>query len=354
MCVNRVGERGARVIMRRALLIGTPFFNYHRSIIASFRDHGYDVDYYNDRPGENPFIKGAIRLRPNLVNGVVGGYLRNILDETRGRRYDLILVINGKVLTPAFVGELRGQHPESEAVLYLWDSIQLYPHVLTFSGLFDRRYTFDAEDAGGHNEFTLLPLFYTHDYRDVGARGRRQHDYDLVNVCTAHENRYSLMRTLIPSLRQADLRVYSYLYLHPLQFAYCRVRSDSFAGSSPREFAFRPLPVTAYVDVLSRSRAVLDVNHESQSGLTMRTIETLGARRKLITTNRDVEHYQFYDPSRVLLVDPRSPDVLAIKDFVNGSQDALDPSIYRMYDIDTWMDELITGEGRGLEQILRQ
>ena len=45
---------------------------------------------------------------------------------------------------------------------------------------------------------------------------------------------------------------------------------------------------------------MLDVSHSAQTGLTIRTIETIGARRKLITTNTEVVKYALYDPSRVL------------------------------------------------------
>ncbi len=330
--------------MPRTLLIGSPFFGYHRHIIAALEARGHAVDFYNDRPGENPLLKGAIRLKPSLVAGVVEKYLQNILSETRTKTYDLILVINGKALTPRFVSELKKQHPGAGTVLYLWDSIQLYPHVLDFAELFDRRYTFDSVDAGGQPGFELLPLFYTHDYRTVGEDEPTSPMYDIVNVCSVHANRYQLMKHLVPDLRAADLRVYSYLYLNPVQFAYNRVRSEAFRGASAAEFKFRTLAAKDYVEVLAGSRAVLDANHVAQSGLTMRTIETLGARRKLVTTNRDVVSYDFYDPSRVLVIDPGDPDVRAIRRFIEEPQIELASSVYRKYDIDTWV-ETITSHG---------
>ena len=319
--------------MQRALFLGTPFFGYYQHIIAAFRTRGYDVDYFNDRPGENPFLKGAIYVRPQFVDGIIRRYLQTILQQTRANRYNIILVVNGKVFTTQFI------------VLYLWDPIELYPRVLEFFALFDRRYTFDAADAQAHRDFRLLPLFYTHDYRAVGTAGRQSFDYDIVNVCTAHANRYSLMKSLIPEFSAAGIRVYSYLYLNPLRFAYNKVQSDAFRRARAKEFNFSPLPVVDYVDVLRRSCAVLDVSHAVQSGLTIRTIETLGARRKLITTNSDVRNYPFYDPSRVLVLDAAHLDVEALKLFIGQPQQVLEPAIYRKYGIDCWLEEIISGEG---------
>lgn len=331
---------------RRVLFLGSPFFGYYRHIVEAFRNHGFEVDHFNDRPSENPFLKGAIRVRPGLVNGVVERYLVQILDETRSRDYDLIFVVNGKVFTPEFIERLKSDHPDARTVLYLWDAIKLYPHVLDIADLFDRRYTFDAADAAAHPSFTLWPLFYTDDYRAVGDAEQDGFDHDIINVCSAHANRYQLMKQLVPELREVGVRVFSYLYLNPVQFAYNKVRVQAFRRARPGEFNFRILAVGDYLRLLTRSRAVLDVNHADQSGLTIRTIETLGARRKLITTNTDVENYDFYHPSRVLVIDAKRPDVAAIKTFLDVPQEALDPDTYRHYGIHEWVGEMVRPQGQ--------
>ena len=61
------------------------------------------------------------------------------------------------------------------------------------------------------------------------------------------------------------------------------------------------------MDVVRSSRAVLDIQHFKQTGLTMRTLETLGAGKKLITTNPDVKEYDFYDEGRVMTIDRANP-----------------------------------------------
>lgn len=332
--------------MSRVLYIGSPFFGYYRHIIQSMRSQGFEVDFYNDRPGENPFLKGAIRVSPGLVQGVIQKYLNRILDETAGSAYDLIFVVNGKVLTPSFVEELRRRNPKAQSVLYLWDSIRLYPHVLDLFGLFDRTYTFDPADARAHPELRLLPLFYTDDYRDIGRQPAPTPDHDVLNVCTAHANRYELMKRLVPELKASGLEVYSYLYLNPLQFAYNKVRSEAFAAARPAEFRFRPLPPPRYAEALRRSLAVLDVNHSAQSGLTMRTLETVGARRKLITTNPEVVNEPFYDPSRILLIDPSSVSASDIKAFIDEPQRAVDRHTLELYGIRSWVNEIVNGGAR--------
>jgi hypothetical protein len=231
-------------------------------------------------------------------------------------------------------------------VFYLWDAMALYPHVLEFSDLFDRRYTFDPADARAHNDFRLLPLFYTDGYRDVGRAPAPPPEHDVLNVCTAHANRYELMRHLVPELEAEGLGVYSYLYLNPVQYAYYRAKSGAFAHARRGEFRFRPMASDHYLELVRHSRAILDVNHSSQTGLTIRTLETVGARRKLITTNPEVRNEPFYDPSLILLVDPSTVTAADIKRFIDEPQRELNAEILDRYSIGSWVDEILEGTVR--------
>ncbi len=178
---------------RRALLLCAPFFGYYRDIARELAASGYTVDHHDDRPGANPLVKGLLKVRPALVQHVVDRYLDRLRVQTRGRNYDLIVVVNGKVLDGRFVDDLLEDNPTARSVLYLWDSIDLDPHVLGFADRFDQRFTFDGRDARDRPQFDSFLLFFTDSYRSIGAEDPPSPDYDLVNVYTAHPNRYALM-----------------------------------------------------------------------------------------------------------------------------------------------------------------
>lgn len=359
---GRVGPRGrsqspapqrpAIALGPRALVISAPFFGYYKHIINGLEGRGYQVDYFNDRPSENPFLKAAIKLRPRLADSIVEAYLRRTLRRTSGRDYELILVMNGKALTPAFVQRLVQDNPRARSVLYLWDAIKLYPHVLELARHFDRLFTFDAEDVRTHRDFSLLPLFYTDDHRAVGESEVVSARYDIINVCTAHPNRYALMKNWIPQLRAEGLAVFSYLYLNPLQFLYNKMTLPVFADAKPSEFQFSPLATGKHLDLLRSARAALDVNHSDQTGLTMRTIETMGARRKLITTNTEVMKYAFYHPSRVLVVEGAQIPRGLVKQFLAIPQEPLDEATYELFGLQAWLTEIMTGDGSRHESVL--
>ncbi len=82
-------------------------FGYYKHIINELELQGYKVDYYNDRPSENNFIKGIIKIKRNLVDILIEKYFENILNETKNKQYDLVFIVNGKVFTDEMITSLR-------------------------------------------------------------------------------------------------------------------------------------------------------------------------------------------------------------------------------------------------------
>ena len=60
--------------------------------------------------------------------------------------------------------------------------------------------------------------------------------------------------------------------------------------------------------IYSNSRCVLDSAQEGQMGLTIRVLEALGAKKKLITTNEDIVNYDFYNEENIYVYDGKTFD----------------------------------------------
>lgn len=69
-------------------------------------------------------------------------------------------------------------------------------------------------------------------------------------------------------------------------------------------------------------------------------MEALGAKRKLITTNSDVEFYDFYNPTNILIVDRNNPVINT--EFLNSEYSELPDEIYEKYSINSWIEKLLS------------
>jgi hypothetical protein len=114
------------------------------------------------------------------------------------------------------------------------------------------------------------------------------------------KERYYLVKKINSQCKRDHLTFFYYLYYpwsaHELINA---IRK----GIIPYEAKHKLLSHHEILDLLAITNTVIDFPSSFQTGLTMRTFETLGAGKKLITSNKNIKNEPFYDPQYVSLFD---------------------------------------------------
>jgi hypothetical protein len=99
--------------------------------------------------------------------------------------------------------------------------------------------------------------------------------------------------------------------------------------------------VIPYEEVLvenMKSRAILDINPNNYLGMTMREIEALFLKRKLITNNTIVKEHDYYHPDNVYIIDDSKSDSLeGITDFLEKPFVPIDDEIIKSYSVESWV-----------------
>lgn len=324
---------------RKILYIGTPIFNYHKKIISEFELMGYSVDFYNDRPSESSVVKGLLKIKKNLMNSFIEKYFNKILTETKDKNYELVFIVNCKVFTARMILQLREIHKFSRFVLYMWDSLSLYPNSKNLIPIFDTAYSFDLDDSENIENLKFLPLFFSKEYENIGKISQKGKKYHIASVCTAHTNRIILMNKIFPFLEAKGINIFSYMYLNKLQYLYNMLFVKEFKGTKIKDFKFIPLSEKENLEVITNSIAIFDVQHNMQSGLTMRTIETLGAKRKLITSNKNIVYYDFYNENNIFVLDDNNYN--DIEKFLEQDYKHISCDIYNKYSLHSWVESII-------------
>lgn len=83
----------------------------------------------------------------------------------------------------------------------------------------------------------------------------------------------------------------------------------------------------------------MDSPQDGQLGLTIRVLEALGAKKKLITTNEDVVNYDFYCKENIYVYKNKF-DYDSV--FFKESYKELDKDIYEKYALRSWLAELLS------------
>lgn len=321
---------------QRVLLIMPAYFGYQQEIMAALRQKGAEVEFVADRPFQSPAMKAITRVNARLIARQADRYFMNEV-ERLGKAFDQVLVINGEAVTLSMLRMLRSACPQARLTYYAWDSLANKPFTGKCLDTYDRCFSFDPLDAKQYG-MGLRPLFFTPGFvRQIPSA----FTYDISFVGTIHSDRYRILSSLKRQV-PVDASVLFYMYLQaPWMYGLRKVFTRTVVGARAAEFKFVSLRPTEVQDIFFKSKAVVDVEHPGQRGLTMRTIEALGSQTKLITTNPQVADYDFYDPANVCIVDRAKPALPS--GFLEKPYAPVDEAVYQRYSLSAWLGEVAGG-----------
>lgn len=325
----------------KLLLIMPRFFNYPELIIEELNNMGYEVDFFDDRPSTNAWVKAVIRINKNIIQTYIQKYFNQVMETVRGKQYDVVFLISGQSLSfsEEMIEEIKKCQPQAKFVLYQWDSQTNFPYIKSVQKFFDKCYSFDRRDIKETPSLKFLPLFYSRIYEEIGYKNNKNYKYDFCFVGTAHPKKYKFINMMSEQLKAIFPNQFIYFFFpSPIVFFYRKVMNKELRGAKYSEFHYVPLKGKELNDVYDCSRCVLDSAQAGQLGLTIRVIEALGAKKKLITTNEDVVNYDFYRPENVYLYDG---EIDLDNVFFKDEYQDVEKEIYEKYSLRSWLKEIV-------------
>ena len=328
---------------KRILLIALP--GYRDGILAKMRELGAEADLINDKPNDGFVCKTLGRYKIKFYQRVINEYYKTRLESLKNRDYDYILSLRGEYTPIETLKLLKSYYPKSKLILYMWDGLGK----LNMKGIeekwryYDRVYTFDRIDYEEHKkELSFLPLYYYEDYLPVNGKDANSKDftYDLSFIGTGHDDRVRIVKDVIKQYEQRGMKCFSYFFMpHQLMFFHDKILNPHFKDVQVSDVRFSRMPFEKLYAIYSDSRCIMDVENKEQHGLTMRSIEILGLRRKFITTNNDIKNYDFYNENNIFVLDREHP--IVDFSFFEKPYEILDESIYQKYSLNNWILEVL-------------
>lgn len=325
--------------MQRMLLLGPTFFGYRGKVAEECRNRGFDVVEMNDRPSEGVFFKSLSRSGGSALNVFISQYAKQLTKILKCGEFDKVIYLGGMsfCFSPSQV-KLFKSVTSAEWVAYLWDSISNCGRLRQSIGLFDRVYSFDPSDCRRYG-FMLRPLFYSEDLRTIPPLSEIAVCYEACFVGSVHQRKkFYRIKTMCDRISYEGCRVSRFFYMPSrLLGAFLRIGMAPYRNV---KFEYVPLPGGVLKERYTRSVAIIDSPQENQLGLTARTIEALGAKRKIITTNADIKRYDFYNPDNVFVWDGQSSPNM---EFFEEPYVNLGDEVYDQYSLRRFASTLLDG-----------
>lgn len=207
---------------------------------------------------------------------------------------------------------------------YIYDSCNRFPIEHLLSGVFDEIFSFDIKDVKKYN-FTFISNYIYMDKREMDANELNNNIFIVISI----DERFEFLN-----------KIANYLSNKKIKYKFIAVgKKIPKKANNNIIFSRKSLAPTDLQEDLEHSKIFLDLIRKNHNGLSFRVFEALAMQRKIITTNKSIQEYDFYNPNNILILDENS-EINISNEFLITPYEPLDNLIYYKYTIENWVNKV--------------
>lgn len=246
--------------------------------------------------------------------------------DSISQKTDYALIIRPDLINNEVIEKIKLK--TEKLVGYQWDGLSRYPEIYKKIKYFDHFFVFDEKDLKADDKFKLITNFYF----DFNLTYNSNPQNDIFFIGSHIESRMPLLIEVSAFLKNKGLKT-----------------DINIIGSS-RKYIERN-PETGIIHIkeifdfkknyehIKNSKAILDLLNDVHNGLSLRTFEAIGLKKKLVTSNPEIKKYDFYHPENIFMLGERKLEDLT--EFLLTPYHELDPEIYFKYSFENWIENIL-------------
>lgn len=251
--------------------------------------------------------------------------LQPIIKATENKSYDYIVIVRPDLFFDSQLLKLKSR--TKNFIAYYHDSINNIPHKKNVIHFFDKVYSYEKKDVADYNLDFLTNFIYLKDEE----RTSNETTLDAFTIMSK-DYRFNTLSNVASFLKNKHI---NYQFL---------VQSDKEQSSDVIEFITQRKNNSQVLEYLKQTKIIVDIHkYGVQDGLTFRVFESLFFNKKLITTNKDIKTYDFYNPNNIFVIE--NIDSMNIPDdFFKTSYVAIPENIYQKYHYKSWIKNILNDD----------
>lgn len=281
------------------------------------------VDFTNLHKWNDGILLKFMRNISICVGSTLGEW-KNKLNE-----YDIVVVIDS--ITNYKVCEYISRHSKkTKLVFYYRNSVESKLKQYSPDKLKNLGYILGSYNKHDCEKYDIC---YLSEFMCVDTNVFEKHfepsvKYDAVFVGAA-KDRKDMIKGIKDKFDRLGYNVYFYVTGYP-----------ELSGNRCKDNEF--LSYDKYIDLMYESKAIIDLVGKSNYGLTIRPIEAMLSKRKLITNYTDVLKYDFYNENNILVYFDNDEEFeLKVMNLLNTRFCEVDSNIVDSYTLNGWIDKII-------------
>lgn len=301
-------------------------WGYNDNIAVALKKRGHIVNHIDFNTFKYKYPSFTYRIynfflkaffKKNIKNIHFGKEINNRLEEL-GEIQDVVLTIKGDFIDPKKILEFKKYTKKS--IAFFNDNIYRCPKIIPILPNFDEVYSFEKEDCIKYN----LKFITNFIYKESKLNPARIFKYDIFNI-SSKDNRFNIISKIANELSNKEISFKIIIY-----------DKKNKTKNANIEFISEYIQIDQVNEFVNDSKFLLDIHRKEQNGLTFRVFESLGLQKKLITTNPNIAHYDFYNPKNILIID--ETNINFDTDFFTSPYEPIPENIYTKYTIENWIE----------------
>jgi len=320
---------------QKICIISFDHWDYDQHIVTALQKKG--IDSFHIKIGQfkhkniwariyNSLSKIFLNKNPKLIKRQ--DYIIDTLKKLG--KQDQILVINPELIDLSYHKQIKEFTKKYKA--YLYDSMARCSILHLLDGIFDEIYSFDKEDI-----------------QNYGFKPTTNYNY----IEKIHKSAPSDIKNEVLYVASFDKRISKIIELQ----AYFERLNKSYQfiiiGKKTTLYKWKHIFSTQLKKIdLRRNRinqnqlhtyykhtqVVIDLVRINQTGLSFRIFEAMAFEKKVLTNNKTIVEYDFYNPSNILVIDENNLEIPP--SFFETSYQSLPDEIYSYYTLSAWVDRI--------------
>ena len=241
---------------------------------------------------------------------------------------DQILVINPEVIDLECHLEIKKM--TKKYMTYLYDSVDRCPVNHLLDGIFDEIYSFDQDDVKKYG----FKKINNYNYIDKQPIANKNAIKNQVLYIASFDNRL----TTVYNLKNIFTKI-------GVSFRFIIVGKKTILFKLKNYFSKKLDNIELKRKIINQNdlkilynetEVILDLVRENQTGLSFRVFEAMAFQKKIITTNKSITSYDFYNPNNILVID--NEDLEINNTFFQTNYQTIPDEIYNLYTLDSWVE----------------
>ena len=307
----------------KILLISSYIFGYMDFAVEEMKRQGHEVEvFYFENESLDFQYKSIIHKARGGISKLMGNNAKknyrekSLKSKLKNECFDFTLMIHGQYLndeTHQFLKSITKKY-----VAYFFDSLTKMPEQKKIIHHFDKVFSYEPQDCEKFGFEFITNFIPSTEYKSENYK------YKIFNI-GGMDSRFSATQSLANYLNDQQIS-FRFLLYHKNKIRFF-------------EHLSKKLNIHEVLPLIKDCKIMLDIQRENQSGLTFRVFEAIGNNKKLITTNRDIVNYDFYNAKNIFILDLNNIKIPEI--ILESEYQLLSKEIINQYVVKSWVERIL-------------